>query len=169
MRNKWNSKLHFSPPLSNIVFVHGTGNIRRSFFPPTYMQRKSHSSPAVRSPFKLLNTSVNFRIISIAILCSALLLSTINKKERRFSPFRISKEQKMLRCFYIFLNLEKYKRNELYTSSYGFGNKLSQKKNIWKGSTLGNEIYKRKIENEQKMEGKRNENTNFYNKCFLAM
>ena len=75
----------------------------------------------------------------------------------------------MLRCFYIFLNLEKYKRNELYTSSYGFGNKLSQKKNIWKGSTLGNEIYKRKIENEQKMEGKRNENTNFYNKCFLAM
>ena len=94
VRNKWNSKLHFSPPLSNIVFVHGTGNIRRSFFPPTYMQRKSHSSPAVRSPFKLLNTSVNFRIISIAILCSALLLSTINKKERRFSPFRNSKGTK---------------------------------------------------------------------------
>ena len=33
----------------------------------------------------------------------------------------------------------------------------------------GNEIYKRKIENEQKMEVKRNENTNSYNKCSLEM
>ena len=117
------------------------------------MQRKSHSSPAVRSPFKLLNTSVNFCVYLTKCIDTPLvrLLSYYIKQDLRFSLFQIShKKRRKNGMFFI------KKLNISITNFIHLHRDLEiscHKRKIFEKEARWVMKYTKKSRNEQKMRG----------------